>query len=487
MPTPTPTTARPAPELADDELPAKQGQLLRELGVLDRPADAELGAALRLACSLTGVPFAALNLLDTDRQLTLAAVGADADDVPRAHSVCARTSLQPGVFWSADLSADPAFRHHPYVNGEVGALRFYASAPIDVEDVPVATVCLYDTRPRHITDEQVQQLADVAELARGVILRGRYVRRAAELAAASEDARAELARARAFDRALLDSLSVGVVACDATGRPRLVNKVMQTWLDEQHAGEQAPDPGCHEPVPDQLVPNLFEVDGVTPVHHGRTPLSRALRGELVRDAEQVAGAPGHPRRRTLANAESVHDDRGALLGAVVTVTDVTHQRELEARLREAALHDPLTGLPNRSLLVDRIGQVLTAQLRSGTPAALIYCDLDDFKVINDTAGHAAGDAALRSAATALRSAIRADDTVARIGGDEFAVLCPGLQTAEEARTVIGRIHTALADGATPLRCSAGFALTGPGDTAEALLARADGQMYTVKRARRAVG
>jgi diguanylate cyclase (GGDEF)-like protein len=260
---------------------------------------------------------------------------------------------------------------------------------------------------------------------------------------------------------------------------------MQTWLDEQHAGGQAPDLACSGPRPDRFVPNLFEIDGLTPVAHDRRPLSRALRGEVVRDVELVAGAPGHPQRRTLASAEPVLDD-GVLLGAVVTVTDVTRQRELEGRLRDAALHDPLTGLPNRSLLVDRIGQVLAAQRRSGTPAAVIYCDLDGFKHINDTSGHAAGDAALQHAATALRSAIRAGDTVARLGGDEFAVLCPGLQDVEEAHAVVARIHSALSAGAMPLRCSAGFALLGAGDTPEALLSRADGQMYLVKRARRAV-
>jgi diguanylate cyclase (GGDEF)-like protein len=470
-----------------DDLPTRQGQLLRELGVLDRPADAELGAALRLACSLTGVPFAALNLLDTDRQLSLATVGAAASEVPRDHSVCARTSLRPGVFWSADLSADPDFSQHPFVNGDAGALRFYASAPIAVDDVPVATVCVYDTRPGHLTGEQVNRLADLAELARGVILRGRFVRRAAELAIAAETARTELARARAFDRALLDSLSIGVVACDATGQTTLVNKAMQSWLEEHRIDGPVQDLAACGIDPDQPVPNLFEVDGVTPVRYGRTPMSRALRGELVRDAEQVAGAPDRRPRRILTSAGAVHDDVGDLLGAVATVTDVTRQRELEEQLRQAALHDPLTGLPNRSLLLDRIGQVIAAQRRSGAPAALIYCDLDGFKRINDTVGHAAGDAALLDAAMSLRSAIRAGDTVARLGGDEFAVLCPGVRTAAEARTVIDRIDTALASGATPLRCSAGVALVEAGDTAQALLDRADGQMYTVKRARRAAG
>jgi diguanylate cyclase (GGDEF)-like protein len=482
----TAPTALTALGLSDD-LPTRQGRLLRELGVLDRPADAELRAALRLACSLTGVPFGALNLLDTDRQLSLTTVGAASGEVPRDHSVCARTSLRPGVFWSADLSADPDFSHHPFVNGDAGSLRFYASAPIAVDDVPVATVCVYDTRPGHLTGEQVNRLADLAELARGVILRGRFVRRAAELATAAESARTELARARAFDRALLDSLSIGVVACDATGQTTLVNKAMQSLLEEHQIDGAVQDLAAHRIDPDQPVPNLFEVDGVTPVPYGRTPMSRALRGELVRDAEQVAGAPDRPRRRMLTNAGPVRDDVGDLLGAVATVTDVTRQRELEEQLRQAALHDPLTGLPNRSLLLDRIGQVIDAQRRSGAPAALIYCDLDGFKGINDTAGHAAGDAALLDAAMSLRSAIRVGDTIARLGGDEFAVLCPGVRTAAEAQTVVHRIDTALASGATPLRCSAGVALVEAGDTAKALLDRADGQMYTVKRARRAAG
>jgi diguanylate cyclase (GGDEF)-like protein len=482
----TAPTALTALGLSDD-LPTRQGRLLRELGVLDRPPDAEFRAALRLACSLTGVPFGALNLLDTDRQLSLATVGAVSGEVPRDQSVCARTSLRTGVFWSADLSADPDFSHHPFVNGDAGALRFYASAPIAVDDVPVATVCVYDTRPGHLTGEQVNRLADLAELARGVILRGRFVRRAAELATAAESARTELARARAFDRALLDSLSIGVVACDATGQTTLVNKAMQSWLEEHRIDGPVQDLTAHRIDPDQPVPNLFEVDGVTPVRYGRTPMSRALCGELVRDAEQVAGAPDRPRRRILTSAGPVHDDVGDLLGAVATVTDVTRQRELEEQLRRAALHDPLTGLPNRSLLLDRIGQVIDAQRRSGAPAALIYCDLDGFKRINDTVGHAAGDAALLDAAMSLRSAIRAGDTIARLGGDEFAVLCPGVRTAAEAQTVVDRIDTALASGATPLRCSAGVALVEAGDTAEALLDRADGQMYTMKRARRAAG
>jgi diguanylate cyclase (GGDEF)-like protein len=167
--------------------------------------------------------------------------------------------------------------------------------------------------------------------------------------------------------------------------------------------------------------------------------------------------------------------------------DVTARCELEARLREAALHDPLTGLPNRALLLDRVEQALRAQEREGLPAALLYCDLDGFKAVNDTLGHAAGDAALRRMAAALSASVRPGDTVARIGGDEFVVLCPGTATETAARHLVARIADVLAapaDGGPPLRSSTGVALSRTGDTADTLLRRADAAMYEVKRARR---
>ncbi|MEX5721333.1 diguanylate cyclase domain-containing protein [Geodermatophilus maliterrae] len=162
-------------------------------------------------------------------------------------------------------------------------------------------------------------------------------------------------------------------------------------------------------------------------------------------------------------------------------------RELEARLREAALHDALTGLPNRALLLDRIELALRAQERDGLAAALLYCDLDGFKGINDTLGHAAGDAALLRMATVLRGTVRPGDTVARIGGDEFVVLCPGAGTELVARALVARIERTLAtpaDGGPALRSSTGVALSCRGDTADSLLRRGDAAMYEVKRSRR---
>jgi diguanylate cyclase (GGDEF)-like protein len=110
-----------------------------------------------------------------------------------------------------------------------------------------------------------------------------------------------------------------------------------------------------------------------------------------------------------------------------------------AQLHQMALHDALTGLPNRTQLEDRLAMAVASQRRSGSVLAVLFCDLDRFKVINDTVGHEAGDAVLVVIADRLRRAVRATDTVSRLGGDEFVVLCPDLTGEEELTEVVERL------------------------------------------------
>ena len=176
------------------------------------------------------------------------------------------------------------------------------------------------------------------------------------------------------------------------------------------------------------------------------------------------------------------------IGSVVA--DVSAERAATRALTLAATHDVLTGLPNRALLTERLEQALGAADRSGQRVAVLFCDVDRFKVVNDSLGHDAGDELLRAAAARLTSVVRPGDTVARLGGDEFAVLAPGLGVPQ-ARLLAERI---CAEARRPLlvngewvtaTMSVGVTVAGGGDVGPAgVLRDADAAMYRAKESGR---
>ncbi|MGH9043069.1 MAG: putative bifunctional diguanylate cyclase/phosphodiesterase [Acidimicrobiia bacterium] len=160
--------------------------------------------------------------------------------------------------------------------------------------------------------------------------------------------------------------------------------------------------------------------------------------------------------------------------------------ERTEELREAAVHDALTGLPNRKLLVDRLDQALARQIRGGRSVALLFLDLDRFKLLNDSRGHAIGDQVLVTVAERLRQVVRPADTVARFGGDEFVVVCEDVDGVADATGLAERIAAALEvpfsldGGEVFLSVSVGVSMAGPGSSAEELLRDADAAMYRAK-------
>jgi diguanylate cyclase (GGDEF)-like protein/PAS domain S-box-containing protein len=178
--------------------------------------------------------------------------------------------------------------------------------------------------------------------------------------------------------------------------------------------------------------------------------------------------------------------------AQAVLRDITQRKALERQLVHQAFHDALTGLANRALFLDRLGHALARAGRQEETLAVLFVDLDGFKVVNDSLGHAAGDALLGAVAARLRACARAGDTVARLGGDEFVLLLEGLADGDEAARAARRIAAALApafavDGQELfVTASVGVALNTPDhDGAEALLRDADIAMYRAKRAGRA--
>ena len=169
------------------------------------------------------------------------------------------------------------------------------------------------------------------------------------------------------------------------------------------------------------------------------------------------------------------------------VRDLSEQKGLESQLLHQALHDGLTGLPNRLMLADRLDQILTRARRSVRMCGVLYVDLDRFKTVNDTLGHATGDELLIETAARLRGAVRETDTVARVGGDEFVVLCEDLDGVHHATDVAKRITESLrapfqlADDTVRIGASIGIALCNDGmTTGDTLVANADIAMYRAK-------
>ncbi len=179
-------------------------------------------------------------------------------------------------------------------------------------------------------------------------------------------------------------------------------------------------------------------------------------------------------------------DDPAVGGIVINHRDITERKVLEAQLTRQAFHDALTGLPNRALFTDRVSHALRRRGRQHRGVVVLFVDLDDFKAINDSLGHAAGDRVLQEVGERLRTTVRPGDTVARLGGDEFAFLLEDVADPRDADEVAERVASALA---TPLavggvevalRASVGIALAQDGDAAADLLRDADTAMYTAK-------
>ncbi|HYZ81294.1 MAG TPA: EAL domain-containing protein, partial [Solirubrobacteraceae bacterium] len=174
-------------------------------------------------------------------------------------------------------------------------------------------------------------------------------------------------------------------------------------------------------------------------------------------------------------------------GIVLMVRDVTRRRQMEAELRHQALHDPLTGLANRTLFEDRVSRALHRAVRSGRSVAVMYLDVDGFKTINDSMGHGAGDELLRTVAARIDESLRGADAAARLGGDEFACLVEDLEDRGDALMVARRLSAALSrptavqDRSITVRASIGVAFaSATGIDAEQLIRNADLAMYKTK-------
>ncbi|MBT9386296.1 EAL domain-containing protein [Pseudooceanicola sp. CBS1P-1] len=289
-----------------------------------------------------------------------------------------------------------------------------------------------------------------------------------------------LHREHELARTTLRSIGDGVITCDAACRITELNLVAEEltgWSTAEARGR-----------PVDEVFRVHDPSGA-PVP---CPLAEALR--LGRVVELTASSTLHARGGALIAVEDsaapIRNRAGEIVGGVLVFHDVTEQRAMARKLEFMAHHDALTGLPNRSLFKDRLATALRAARRDDSKCAVLFCDIDRFKVINDAQGHAQGDAVLKAVADRLSACVREGDTVCRWAGDEFTILLPRLPSEREAAVVAQRILQASRDplllgtpgGRVDVSLSIGVGLyPDDGIDGEALLSAADGALYEVKR------
>ncbi len=192
------------------------------------------------------------------------------------------------------------------------------------------------------------------------------------------------------------------------------------------------------------------------------------------------------------SASAVPDGEGGIRYLISQIEDITERKAIADRVAHQAIHDPMTGLPNRTVFLERLRVALDVARLKGTRVGVIFCDLDHFKWINDTYGHATGDQVLAAVGDRLRGGLRPSDSVARFGGDEFTILCSGIVEERTLLAVAERVHAVIAepfslpDGGAYISPSLGIAVSSDDlDTPEALLRAADTAMYQAKASGRA--
>jgi diguanylate cyclase (GGDEF)-like protein/PAS domain S-box-containing protein len=280
----------------------------------------------------------------------------------------------------------------------------------------------------------------------------------------------------------LNSIGDAVISTDFRGQVSYLNVVaekMTGWIQSEASGV--------------AVDEIFRlVDAATGAMIA-CPTTRAIIEDrtVSMQAACVLVRRGGTELAVEVSASPIHDTNGGVIGAVMVAHDVTAARELSSKLVRLALHDSLTDLPNRSLFNERLTQAIDNASINGTYAALLYVDLDRFKLINDSLGHAVGDQLLQTVARRLLSCVRNSDTVSRQGGDEFVVVLAGIARSKDAAACADKILIAMdaplqiGEHELQMTVSIGVAIF-PDDAADAdsLLKCADLAMYQAKYAGR---
>jgi diguanylate cyclase (GGDEF)-like protein/PAS domain S-box-containing protein len=503
-------TKAPLPENEAARLEA-----LRGYPIFDAEPRKSLDELVRLAAIVCSTPIALLSLVEANRVLYISKIGAEATEVDRNYSFCAWAVLNRDILVTPDAAKDARFKYHPLVASRAG-LRFFACAPLlTKEGHAIGALSVFDLKPRELSAWQIRSLG---ALARAVMTEFDLNRKTFELERVRAD-RSQLEQMLETVEELLNRIekqNTDLARVNAILRSKFAES--QSAMESLAASEEryalvvrsAGDGLWDWNIKTNEIyfcPRWIQMLGYDRSEIGSNPDawfrrvhpedSERVHAEVM---EHLLGLTPHFQnehrvrhrdgsyRWVLGRGLALRDTNNVAYRMAGSLTDTTHQKEAEERLRHNAFHDVLTGLPNRALFMDRLDRSLSrASHRDDYLFAVLFLDLDRFKVINDSLGHQIGDELLVAIARRLEACLRPGDLVARLGGDEFAVIVDHLKQVRDAAQAAERIQKEMAIPfnlhGQEVFASASIGITlslTPYERAEDFLRNADTAMYRAK-------
>lgn len=455
--------------ILEDQSEAQRVAALRSYSILDTLPEQAYDDVVRLASEICQTPMALITFVDSDRQWFKAKRGVDISETPRNVSFCSHAIATPlEIMVVPDATRDERFAENPFVTGEPN-IRFYAGAPLNTPDgFSLGTLCVIDDKPRELTAQQEEALG---ALARQTIRLLEALRQKHEL----QELLDELHRLQLDlkgQNIVYQNCLEGISRIGADGRYEMAN------IRYAAACGYEPDEMIGMPWQMTILPS--EVARMEGFYQQMLKAGRA-------ETETIGvRKDGRMFYKHIIMVPYYAADN-SLRGHYCFMRDITEHKIKERRLVRRAYHDVLTDLPNRASFEERLGELMgRAERRSDYGFAILYMDLNDFKPVNDTLGHAAGDFVLKETARHIAAAIRPEDLPARVGGDEFCILLDDVDDCADAQEVADRIHEAMdrpffwEDKSFPISASIGLTLSRPGATVKELMDECDQDMYSRK-------
>lgn len=427
-------------------------EFLRQYQILDTEPEKAFDDLTYLAAHICGTPIALVSLSDASRQWFKSKVGLDATEAPRQVAFCDHAIKQSDVFIVPDTLSDPRFATNPLVISDP-RLRFYAGAPlITTEGYALGTLCVLDLIPRKLSAQQVEALRVLScqvtaqlELRRNLVKLG-----AANVALQDSEERFRLLVDGVKDYAIFMLAPNRCVISWNTGAEQIKGYQASEIIGQNFSCFYT-DADIEVGLPSQALRvacaegrwenegwrvrkdgSRFWANVVITALHDRAGVLRGF-SKVMRDITERKQAESVQLRAKVTEAAKVKLEK-----------EINERKLAESKLVYYAFHDALTGLPNRALLMDRLEHMLSrAKGREDCLFAVLFLDLDRFKVLNDSLGHMVGDQLLMASAKRLSACLGPGDTVARLGGDEFAILLTDIKEISDATQIASRIQQEL--------------------------------------------